>query len=151
MPERTASPSHFRARGSCAVRLQLSGVCHSDLISDRRDYIAESSTGSDGGLIHLLQSPSASISAPCLELLRVHVSSVMIKNKTLTPLGTLVQCDPSIKAIIMKIDAERGNEFIVEDIDDETVLIKPRTEDRLKALLRDVSTHFRLSCEQAHG
>ncbi|KAK8207934.1 TFIIH complex subunit tfb5 [Zalaria obscura] len=37
----------------------------------------------------------------------------------------------------MKIDAERGNEFIVEDIDDETVLIKPRTEDRLKALLRD--------------
>ncbi|KAF2458581.1 putative RNA polymerase II general transcription and DNA repair factor TFIIH component Tfb5 [Lineolata rhizophorae] len=37
--------------------------------------------------------------------------------------GVLVQCDPSIKAIICKIDAER-NDFIIEDLDDETLVIK---------------------------
>ncbi|KAJ9619945.1 hypothetical protein H2203_008220 [Taxawa tesnikishii (nom. ined.)] len=51
--------------------------------------------------------------------------------------GTLVQCDPSIKAIILKIDAERGNQFVIEDLDDEHLLIRPKTEEQLKALLKD--------------
>lgn len=50
--------------------------------------------------------------------------------------GVLVQCDPSIKAILVKIDAEHGNDFIVEDIDDETVLIKSQKQDTLKQLLK---------------
>ncbi|KAF2238155.1 transcription factor TFIIH complex subunit Tfb5 [Viridothelium virens] len=61
----------------------------------------------------------------------------------LTPVdatGVLVQCDPSIKAIINKIDAAR-NDFIVEDLDDETVLIKEtkmaELKERLKEELRD--------------
>lgn len=49
-----------------------------------------------------------------------------------------MQCDPSIKAIILKIDAERGNQFVIEDLDDEHLLIRPKTEEQLKALLKDV-------------
>ncbi|KAF4550423.1 General transcription and DNA repair factor IIH subunit tfb5-like protein [Elsinoe fawcettii] len=55
--------------------------------------------------------------------------------------GVLVQCDASIKAIIVKIDSENNNDFIVEDIDDETVLIKSgkheELKQRLKAALQD--------------
>jgi len=49
----------------------------------------------------------------------------------------LVQCDPSIKAILVKIDSDNNNEFIIQDIDDETVLIKPGKEEILKIKLRD--------------
>ncbi|KAL9072466.1 MAG: hypothetical protein Q9157_005090 [Trypethelium eluteriae] len=59
----------------------------------------------------------------------------------LTPVdatGVLVQCDPSIKAIINKIDAAR-NDFIVEDLDDETVLIKETKMAELKERLKEVS------------
>ncbi|KAI9693385.1 MAG: hypothetical protein M1820_009314 [Bogoriella megaspora] len=56
------------------------------------------------------------------------------------PKATKVQCDASIKAIINKIDALR-NDFIVEDLDDETVLIKEtklaELKERLKEELRD--------------
>ena len=51
----------------------------------------------------------------------------------------LVQCDPSIKAIIVQIDAENNNAFIVLDIDDETVLIQNGKHDELKTRLKDVS------------
>ncbi|KAL8956043.1 MAG: hypothetical protein Q9193_006311, partial [Seirophora villosa] len=37
--------------------------------------------------------------------------------------GVLVECDPSIKAIILKIDQER-HDYIVEDLDDQTLVIK---------------------------
>ncbi|KAI9735453.1 MAG: TFIIH complex subunit tfb5 [Claussenomyces sp. TS43310] len=37
--------------------------------------------------------------------------------------GVLVECDPSIKSIIVKIDSER-NDFIVEELDDQTLVIK---------------------------
>ena len=53
-------------------------------------------------------------------------------------IGVLVQCDPSIKAIINKIDAAR-NDFIVEDLDDETVLIKETKMTELKERLKEVS------------
>ncbi|PSK58707.1 RNA polymerase II transcription factor B subunit 5 [Elsinoe australis] len=50
--------------------------------------------------------------------------------------GVLVQCDASIKAIIVKIDTENNNDFIVEDIDDETVLIKSGKHEELKQRLK---------------
>ncbi|KAF2137236.1 uncharacterized protein K452DRAFT_302150 [Aplosporella prunicola CBS 121167] len=54
--------------------------------------------------------------------------------------GVLVQCDESIKTIILKIDAER-NDYIIEDLDDETLVVKAdKLNDlkwRLKEFLRD--------------
>jgi TFIIH basal transcription factor complex TTD-A subunit len=52
--------------------------------------------------------------------------------------GTLVQCDPSIKAIISKINEENGGLYISEDIDDETCLINTKKLDELKQKLKDV-------------
>lgn len=53
--------------------------------------------------------------------------------------GVLVECDPSIKAIITRINEQRNHEIIVEDIDDEHVLIKKDKHDELKLLLKEVS------------
>ena len=53
--------------------------------------------------------------------------------------GILVKCDPSIKAILIKINAEKGHDFIIEEIDDEHVLVKSAKHDVLKGLLKDVS------------
>jgi TFIIH basal transcription factor complex TTD-A subunit len=52
--------------------------------------------------------------------------------------GVLVQCDPSIKSIIVKIDSER-NDFIVEELDDQTLVIKEGMLAVLKMRLDDVS------------
>lgn len=54
--------------------------------------------------------------------------------------GTLVQCDPSIKAIISKINEENGGLYISEDIDDETCLINTKKLDELKQKLKDVNS-----------
>lgn len=54
--------------------------------------------------------------------------------------GVLVQCDPSIKAIINKID-EKFHDFIIEDLDDQTVVIKEAKLHELKERLADVSVH----------
>ncbi|KAG9561014.1 hypothetical protein KCU61_g4825, partial [Aureobasidium melanogenum] len=51
--------------------------------------------------------------------------------------GTLVQCDPSIKAIISKINEENGGLYISEDIDDETCLINTKKLEELKQKLKD--------------
>jgi len=53
--------------------------------------------------------------------------------------GVLIECDPSIKAIIVKIDTEHHHDIIIEDIDDEHVLIKSNKHEDLKQLLKDVS------------
>ncbi|CZS88107.1 uncharacterized protein RCO7_01075 [Rhynchosporium graminicola] len=39
--------------------------------------------------------------------------------------GILVECDPSIKSIILKIDAlaSSGHKFVVDDLDDQTLVI----------------------------
>ena len=52
--------------------------------------------------------------------------------------GILVQCDPSIKAIILKADAEK-NEYIIEDLDDQTLVVKENQLAALKAYLDQVS------------
>ncbi|GAB7358834.1 hypothetical protein MBLNU230_g4057t1 [Neophaeotheca triangularis] len=51
--------------------------------------------------------------------------------------GVLVECDPSIKAIIDKIDRQHNHEFIIEDIDDEHALIKSGKHEELKVLLKE--------------
>ncbi|KAM0718690.1 hypothetical protein Q7P37_005761 [Cladosporium fusiforme] len=49
--------------------------------------------------------------------------------------GVLVECDASIKAIIVKINSENQNLYIIEDIDDEHVLIQASKHEQLKAQL----------------
>ena len=55
--------------------------------------------------------------------------------------GVLVVCDPSIKSVIMKIDAE-DHAFVVEDLDDETVVVKETMVNLLKQRLKDVSVEI---------
>jgi TFIIH basal transcription factor complex TTD-A subunit len=52
--------------------------------------------------------------------------------------GVLVECDPSIKSIIVKIDSEE-HAYIVEELDDQTLVIKENMLSLLKARLEDVS------------
>ena len=49
----------------------------------------------------------------------------------------LVECDPSIKAIIEQIDSEH-NDFIIENLSDELVVIKESKLDELKIKLEQV-------------
>jgi TFIIH basal transcription factor complex TTD-A subunit len=53
-------------------------------------------------------------------------------------IGVLVECDASIKAIIVKINSEDNNAYIIEDIDDEHVLIQASKHEQLKARLNAV-------------
>lgn len=49
----------------------------------------------------------------------------------------LVQCDPSIKSIISKIDNEE-HAFIVEELDDQTLVIKENMMTTLKMKLDEI-------------
>ncbi|KAI1107069.1 transcription factor TFIIH complex subunit Tfb5-domain-containing protein [Jackrogersella minutella] len=49
-------------------------------------------------------------------------------------LGTLVKCDPSIKSIIISIDAE-DNEYIIEDLDESHLVVKDNMVAQLKTEL----------------
>ena len=55
--------------------------------------------------------------------------------------GVLVECDPSIKAIILKID-QSAHDYIVEDLDDQTLVIKESQLPKLKARLEEVSVYL---------
>lgn len=48
-----------------------------------------------------------------------------------------MECDPSIKSIIVKIDSE-DHAYIVEELDDQTLVIKENMLSTLKARLDDV-------------
>ena len=65
----------------------------------------------------------------------------LVNTISLTPAnilaGVLVECDPSIKAIILKIDQEK-HDYIVEDLDDQTLVIKESQLQRLKVRLGEV-------------
>ncbi|KAF7589556.1 hypothetical protein BBP40_004180 [Aspergillus hancockii] len=51
------------------------------------------------------------------------------------PQGVLIECDPSVKAIILKYDEER-HDYIVEDLDDDRhLVIKESQLQNLKARL----------------
>ena len=58
----------------------------------------------------------------------------------------LVECDASIKAIIVKINTEKGNAYIIEDIDDEHVLIQANKHEELKSELNKVCAWPELCC-----
>ncbi|KAI5922698.1 transcription factor TFIIH complex subunit Tfb5-domain-containing protein [Camillea tinctor] len=49
---------------------------------------------------------------------------------------TLVECDPSIKSIIVNIDNDK-NDYIIEDLDESHLLIKDNMVSQLKAKLED--------------
>ncbi|KAL5418373.1 hypothetical protein PMIN03_001093 [Paraphaeosphaeria minitans] len=50
--------------------------------------------------------------------------------------GVLVKCDPSIKALILNLDKEFGNQYVIEDLgDEEHLLVK---NDRIQELKRRV-------------
>ncbi|OTB09068.1 hypothetical protein M426DRAFT_7094 [Hypoxylon sp. CI-4A] len=48
--------------------------------------------------------------------------------------GTLVECDPSIKSIIVSLDSEH-NEYIIEDLDETHLVIKDNMVAKLKGEL----------------
>ncbi|OBT39957.1 hypothetical protein VE00_09450 [Pseudogymnoascus sp. WSF 3629] len=50
--------------------------------------------------------------------------------------GVLVECDPSIKAIIVQLDSDR-NDFIVEELDDQTLVINEAKLGTLKMALEE--------------
>lgn len=49
----------------------------------------------------------------------------------------LIECDPSIKSIIVNIDSD-NHEFIIEDLDEERVVVKENMVPILKQKLEDV-------------
>jgi len=52
--------------------------------------------------------------------------------------GVLVECDPSIKAILLKIDADGGHIFVIEDLDESHLVVKEAKLAELKMRLDDV-------------
>jgi TFIIH basal transcription factor complex TTD-A subunit len=51
--------------------------------------------------------------------------------------GILIECDPSIKSIIVNIDSE-NHDFIIEDLDEQRVVIKENMLLLLKQKLEEV-------------
>jgi TFIIH basal transcription factor complex TTD-A subunit len=51
--------------------------------------------------------------------------------------GVLIECDPSIKSIIVNIDSD-NHDFIIEDLDEERVVVKENMVPLLKQKLEDV-------------
>jgi TFIIH basal transcription factor complex TTD-A subunit len=52
--------------------------------------------------------------------------------------GTLVRCDASIKAMLVDIDSKNNNEYIIEELDEEHILVKETKINELKARLNSV-------------
>lgn len=50
--------------------------------------------------------------------------------------GTLVKCDASIKAMLVDIDSKHRNEFIIEELDEEHLLVKESKIGELKMRLQ---------------
>lgn len=59
--------------------------------------------------------------------------------RSLTAPGTLVKCDASIKAMLVDIDSKNHNEYIIEELDEEHILVKETKINELKARLNNVS------------
>ncbi|PYH28459.1 TFIIH complex subunit TFB5 [Aspergillus neoniger CBS 115656] len=58
--------------------------------------------------------------------------------------GVLIECDPSVKAIILKYDEER-HDYIVEDLDDDRhLVIKESQLQNLKARLTKVGMSMKV-------
>lgn len=67
--------------------------------------------------------------------------------------GVLIECDPSIKSIIVNIDSD-NHDYIIEDLDDTHLVIKETQLASLKAKLEQVSyrpaTQLGRACSPAH-
>jgi len=50
----------------------------------------------------------------------------------------LVECDSSIKAIILKIDSDSGYSFVAEDLDDKTLVVREPKLAELKSRLDSI-------------
>lgn len=55
-------------------------------------------------------------------------------------IGVLVECDPSIKAIIVKIDSA-SHAYIVEELNDQALVVKENMLGQLKRQLDEVSNY----------
>lgn len=71
---------------------------------------------------------------------------------TRAPAGVLIECDPSIKSIIVNIDSV-NHDYIIEDLDEERVVVKETMVAALKLKLEDVrnsllSTHSAFAISQ---
>lgn len=55
--------------------------------------------------------------------------------------GVLIECDPSIKSIIVNIDSD-NHDFIIEDLDEERVVVKENMVPLLKQKLEDVRSNL---------
>ncbi|KAH8590992.1 transcription factor TFIIH complex subunit Tfb5-domain-containing protein [Bisporella sp. PMI_857] len=51
--------------------------------------------------------------------------------------GTLVECDDAIKSLIVKIDKESDNAYIIEELDDQHLFIKEDMVSTLKEKLKE--------------
>ena len=60
--------------------------------------------------------------------------------------GTLVKCDASIKAMLVDIDSKNSNEYIIEELDEEHILVKESKINELKARLNEVRSPMSLMC-----
>ncbi|KAF1363316.1 hypothetical protein EKO04_001291 [Ascochyta lentis] len=52
--------------------------------------------------------------------------------------GTLVRCDASIKAMLVDIDSKNNNEYIIEELDEEHILVKETKINELKGRLNNM-------------
>jgi hypothetical protein len=52
--------------------------------------------------------------------------------------GTMIQCDPTIVAVIEKINGDHSYGFISDCLNDEHILIQPGRVDELKSLVKTV-------------
>ncbi|KAH9859559.1 hypothetical protein IAQ61_011340, partial [Plenodomus lingam] len=59
-------------------------------------------------------------------------------DRRLTAAGTLVKCDASIKAMLVDIDSKNGNEYIIEELDEEHILVKETKVHELKSRLNQM-------------
>ncbi|KAK0728434.1 transcription factor TFIIH complex subunit Tfb5-domain-containing protein [Lasiosphaeria miniovina] len=53
--------------------------------------------------------------------------------------GILIECEPAIKSIIVHLDSLSGNDFIIEDLDEQHLLVRPNMIHILKAQLDEAS------------
>lgn len=63
--------------------------------------------------------------------------------------GVLLQCDPPQMAMILKLNRESNNAYVVEEIDDRTCLIKETRVEELKARVKSImDTAMGISVEE---
>lgn len=57
-----------------------------------------------------------------------------------------MKCDASIKAMLVDIDHKNNNEFIIEELDEEHILVKETKIAALKARLQQVRETIFMAC-----